>query len=71
MPRIDDLKAAHEGEWLVVRVTRKGPDGPEEGELVFHSEDRHEAWDHVDVAAGDMYVTYAGPAVPEGTEAIF
>lgn len=71
MPRIDELKAEHDGEWLVIRVTRRGPDGPEEGELVFHSADRDEAWDHVDVSAGDMYVTYAGPPVPEGTEAIF
>lgn len=71
MPRIDDLKTDHDGEWLVIRVTRKEDDVPVEGELVFHSEDRDEVRDHVDVAAGDMYVTYAGPAVPEGTEAIF
>lgn len=71
MPRIEDLKEAHAGEWLVIRVTRKEEHVPVEGELLFHSEDREVVADWVAEIEETLYVTYAGPPIPEGTGAAF
>lgn len=75
MPTIQELKRDHPGEWLAIEVTHEGPQGPEKGELLGHAHLPEEALrgakDRRRTARGRVYLTFAGPILPEGYAAAF
>lgn len=71
MADINDLKRQYKGEWLAIAVTRDDEGGPSQGELISHSRDHDEAWAHIQGDPRRIYVTYAGPPIPEGHAAAF
>ena len=68
--RLEDAKTLHQGEWLAFRAFEEG-DNPE-GEVVLHSKDRR-VFDKELVEQGltGVYITFAGPPIPEGYGVMF
>jgi hypothetical protein len=68
--RLDETKTMHPGEWIAFRSTDES-DNPE-GELILHNKDRR-AFDKELVRKGitNVYITFAGPAIPEGYGTLF
>ncbi len=71
MATVQELKEAYKGEWLAIAVAKRGEAGIEEGELVHHSKDADEVWRRIKGDKRKIYVTYAGPPLPEGYAAAF
>ncbi len=71
MMRLEEAKALHEQEWLAFRAFEEGEDNPE-GEVVLHSKDRR-VFDKELVEQGltGVYITFAGPPIPEGYAVMF
>lgn len=68
--RIEEAKALYPGEWIGFHTSEEG-DNPE-GEVVLHDRDRR-AFDSalLQRRLTDVYITFAGPPVPEGYAAMF
>ena len=66
MATIDELKEKYDGEWLAIRVLKEDRSRPQEGELLHHSMSEDEVWSVVKGDRTRIYVTYAGPPLPEG-----
>lgn len=61
------LREQFAGDWLVIRVTKTDRlNQPLEGEVLFHSPDRDAVWEYQRGLKDDIYITFAGPIVPEG-----
>jgi hypothetical protein len=72
MERIEDLKERYHGEWLAIKVTRREDSQPVEGELVYHSRDRQELLQKLELGRHEsVYITYAGPLIEEGYAVAF
>ena len=71
MAKIAELKKEYEGQWLAIVVTKESETTVEEGDLIFHSKDRHEVWRHIKGDERKIYVTYAGPPLPPRRLAAF
>lgn len=71
MARIGELKERYKGEWLAIHILKEGASGPEEGELLYHARDADEIWKLIQGDRRRIYVTYAGPPLPEGHAAAF
>jgi hypothetical protein len=67
---IEEAKALYQEEWIAFRTFEEG-DNPE-GEVVLHNKNRR-AFDKELLRQGlvDVYITFAGPPIPEGYVAIF
>jgi len=70
VPRIEELIAEHEGEWLAIEVTKEENGHPKEGILVYHSPVREEVWEKTRERKR-LYIVYAGPPLKEGYAAAF
>jgi len=70
MMKLEEAKTRYQGEWIAFRTFDEG-DNPE-GEIVLHNEDRR-VFDRALVELGirDVYLTFAGPPVPEGYAVMF
>lgn len=68
--KLEEAKSLYPGEWIAFRNFEEG-DNPE-GEVVLHNKDRR-AFDKelLDRELIDIYITFAGPAVPEGYAVMF
>lgn len=68
--RLEEAKNKYQGEWIAFRAFEKS-DNPE-GEVVLHHKDRW-VFDKELVERGikNVYITFAGPPVPEGYAIIF
>jgi len=68
--KLDEAKTLYQGEWIAFRSYEDG-DNPE-GETIIHNKDRR-AFDKDLLEQGltDIYITFAGPPVPEGYAVIF
>ena len=68
--RLDEAKTRYEGEWVAFRPFEES-DNPE-GEVVLHDRNRR-IFDRelVKRALTDVYITFAGPPVPEGYAVMF
>ena len=68
--RLEEAKKMYPGEWIAFRTLEEG-DNPE-GEVVLRNKDRR-AFDKELLQKGltDVYITFAGPPVPEGYAVIF
>jgi hypothetical protein len=68
--RLQEAKSRHQGEWIAFRALDES-DNPE-GEVILHNKDRH-LFDRELVEKGynDVYITFAGPLIPEGYTVIF
>ncbi|MEW6104658.1 MAG: hypothetical protein AB1630_12750 [bacterium] len=68
--RLEEAKILYQGEWIAFRAFEEG-DNPE-GEVVIHNKERW-AFDKelVDHRLTDIYITFAGPPVPEGYAVMF
>ena len=68
--KLEKAKASYQGEWIAFRSSEES-DNPE-GEVVLHNKDRR-AFNKELLARGltDVYITFAGPPVPEGYAVIF
>ena len=68
--RFEEVKKIYKGEWIAFRTTEETEDP--EGEVVLHNKDRR-LFDKELLRMGltDVYITFAGPPVPEGYAAIF
>ena len=63
---IEILREQFKDNWLVIRVTKTDRlNQPVAGEVLFHHPDHDAAWDYCDGLEDDIYVTFAGPSVPE------
>jgi hypothetical protein len=70
MMKLEEAKTLFHGEWIAFRPSEEN-DNPE-GEVVLHNKDRR-AFDKELLQQGltDIYITFAGLAVPEGYAAVF
>ena len=68
--RLEEAKTRYQGEWIAFHALDES-DNPE-GEVIFHNRDRH-AFDKELLERGitDIYITFAGPPVPEGYAVMF
>ena len=68
--KLAEAKTLYQGEWIAFRALEEVEDP--EGEVVLHSSDRR-AFDRqlLELGLTDVYVTFAGPPVPDGYAAIF
>lgn len=68
--KLEDAKELYDGEWIAFRATEDGEEP--DGEVLLHQKGRRE-FDKALLQRGltDVYITYAGPLVPEGYVAIF
>ncbi len=68
--RLEEVKRTYKGEWIAFRAVEE-TDNPE-GEVILHNKDRR-FFDKELLRMGltDVYITFAGPPVPEGYAAIF
>lgn len=67
---LEEAKTRFQGEWLAFRAFDEG-DNPE-GEVILHHKDRR-TFDKelVEGSITGVYVTFAGPPVPEGYAVMF
>ncbi len=68
--KLEEAKTMYQGEWIAFRTFEES-DNPE-GEAVLHNKDRR-SFDKELLKRGvtDVYITFAGPPVPEGYAVIF
>lgn len=68
--KLEEAKALYKGEWIAFRTAEEN-DNPE-GEVFLHNKDRH-LFDKelLQQHITDIYITFAGPPLPEGYAAIF
>lgn len=71
MATVQELKKAHQNEWVVIQILKENAAGPQEGTLLYHSTNREEAWRYVKNQRQKVYVSYAGPMLEEGYAAAF
>ena len=69
---IPETERLYKDEWLLFEVLESGEqDEPLRGRLLFHHPDREVAFDKgAEYESLLVYVTYTGPVVPEGMEAV-
>ena len=68
--RLEEAKNKYEGEWIAFRMFDE-TDNPE-GEVILHGRDRR-LFDKQLIEKGirDIYITFAGPPIPEGYSVMF
>lgn len=68
--KLEEAKKVYEGEWIAFRALEES-DNPE-GQVVLHHKDRR-TFDKELLQRGltEVYITFAGPPVPEGYTVIF
>lgn len=68
--RLEEAKAIYQGEWIAFRAL-EDIENPE-GEVLLHNKDRR-TFDRELLERGltDVYIIFAGPAVPEGYGTLF
>lgn len=68
--RLEEIKTLYQGEWIAFRARDEG-ENPE-GEVLLHHKDR-KAFDRELVEKGltNVYITFAGPIIPEGYGTLF
>jgi hypothetical protein len=68
--KLEDAKTQYQGEWIAFHALEE-KDNPD-GEVVLHNKDRR-AFDKelLDRGLIDVYITFAGPLVPEGYAVMF
>ena len=68
--KLEEAKALYQGEWLAFRAFEEN-DNPK-GEVVLHNKNRR-VFDKELLHRGltDVYITFAGPSVPEGYAVFF
>ena len=68
--KLEEAKELHQGEWIAFRPFEEN-DNPE-GEVLLHNRDRR-AFDKelVQRRLTGIYITFAGPPVPEGYAVVF
>jgi hypothetical protein len=68
--KLDEAKAQYPGEWIAFRAVDEN-ENPE-GDVLLHCKDRR-AFDKELVERGliGVYITFAGPPVPEGYAVMF
>lgn len=68
--KLEEARSQYKGQWIAFR-TFEEKENPE-GEVVLHNKDRR-AFDRELLRRGitDVYITFAGPAVPEGYAVMF
>ncbi len=68
--KLEEVKALYLGEWIAFRAFEEA-DNPE-GEVLLHNKDRR-AFDRELLERGltGVYITFAGPSVPEGYAVMF
>ena len=68
--KLEEAKKLFQGEWIAFRTLEES-DNPE-GEVVLHHKDRR-TFDKELLQGGltEVYITFAGPPVPEGYAVIF
>jgi len=68
--KLEEAKREYRGEWIAFRALKEVDNS--EGEVVLHNKDRR-AFDKELLRLGltGVYITFAGPPVPEGYAVIF
>lgn len=68
--RLTEAKRLYQGEWIAFHVKDDVEDP--DGEVILHNKDRR-AFDRrlLELELTDLYISFAGPAVPDGYAAIF
>ncbi len=68
--RLAEAKVLYPGEWIAFRAFDEGEDP--QGEVLFHKRDRR-TFDKelLERVPTDVYITFAGPPVPEGYAVMF
>jgi hypothetical protein len=71
--KLEEAKTLYPGEWIAFRPFEESDKSNNpEGEVILHNKDRR-AFDKELLERGliDIYITFAGPPVPEGYEVMF
>lgn len=71
MPKVEDIKKKHLGEWLAIEVTEEDESGATGGNLILHDSDHDLVWEKIADDERRVYVTYAGPPIEKGYVAAF
>lgn len=68
--KLEEARALYRGEWIAFRAFAE-QENPE-GEVILHNKDRR-TFDKelLERGATDVYITFAGPPVPEGYAVMF
>ena len=68
--KLEEAKKLYENEWLAFRTYEDG-NNPE-GDVIFHNKNR-KAFNRelLKLKPKDVYITYAGPLIPEGYAVMF
>ena len=68
--KLEEAKALYPGEWIAFRAVEE-TENPE-GEVMLHNKNRR-AFDRELLERGltDVYITFAGPLIPEGYGTLF
>jgi hypothetical protein len=63
--KLEEAKKLYENEWIAFKKNENG-ENPD-GEVLFHNKNR-KAFDNelLELRPKDVYITFAGPVVPEG-----
>ena len=63
--KLEEAKTKYPGEWIAFRML-DDTDNPE-GEVILHNRDRR-LFDKqlIEIGIRDIYITFAGPPIPEG-----
>ena len=70
--RLEEAKKIFQGEWIAFQIYKgKESDNPE-GDVLAHNKNRRDFDKTIlQKAVKDIYITFAGPAIPEGYTAFF
>jgi len=75
MAKIEDIEREHKNKWLVVNITKENKlHEPVEGDIIFETDERHEAWNFAKKftkTKTDLAIFFAGPPLKEGYAACF
>jgi hypothetical protein len=68
--KLDEAKKMFHGEWIAFRITKESQNP--EGDVLLHNKN-HRVLGKKILQKGikDVYITFAGPAIPEGYTACF
>jgi hypothetical protein len=68
--RLEEAKKKFHGEWIAFRISKEA-ENPE-GEVLLHNKNHRELGKKIlQKGIRDVYITFAGPAIPEGYTAVF
>jgi hypothetical protein len=68
--KLDEAKKIFKGEWIAFRISKESQNP--EGDVLLHDKNHRELGKRIlQKGIKDVYITFAGPVIPEGYTACF